>query len=187
MTPAAAQALLTAAGIALPVQVKVAYRSSPTADAAFAALKTRWEAGGFAVELAALGENYYRTIAEPDAATAYDVFRAAWFADYPSGAAVIPSIFDGRINLTATSSGTDYGYFNDDAVNTGIEAAYAVIDPAERAAAWGALDLTIAKLGGHVALGERQRVFLHGSSITGYVDNPFFGGWPDLAAVGVAS
>ena len=184
--PAAAQALLTAAGIALPVQVKVAYRSSPTADAAFAALKTRWEAGGFAVELAALGENYYRTIAEPDAATAYDVFRAAWFADYPSGAAVIPNIFDGRINLTATSSGTDYGYFNDDAVNTGIEAAYSVTDPAARAAAWGALDLTIAKLGGHVALGERQRVFLHGSSITGYADNPFFGGWPDLAAVGVA-
>jgi peptide/nickel transport system substrate-binding protein len=184
--PAAAKDLLTAAGITLPVTVRVAYRSSATADAAFGALKARWEAAGFAVQLAALGENYYRTIAEPDAATAYDVFRAAWYADYPSGAAVIPSIFDGRVNLTASGSGTDYGYFNDDAVNTGIEAAYAVSEPAARAAAWGALDLTIAKLGGHVALGERQRVFLHGSAITGYADNPLFGGWPDLAAVGVA-
>lgn len=182
--PAAARATLTAANIPLPVPVRLVYRSSPVADAAFAAMRSRWEAAGFAVELTGLGDNYYSAIAAPGAETAYDVFRAAWFADYPSGEAVIAPLFDGRSNLAGARRGADYGYFNDATISSGIEAASAIPDQSARAAAWTALDTAVAKLGGHIALAERTRLYARGSGITAYAENPFLGGYVDLAAIG---
>ncbi len=180
----AARGVLTAANIPLPVPVRVAYRSSPVADAAFAAMRSRWEAAGFAVTLTGLGDNYYTTISTPGAETAYDVFRAAWFADYPSGEAVIPPLFDGRSNLAGARRGADYGYFNDATISTGIEAASGLADQTAREAAWGALDVAVAKAGGHIALAERTRLYARGSAVTAYAENPFLGGYVDLAGIG---
>ncbi len=183
--PAAAKATLTAAGVSLPVAVKLAYRSSTVADAAYGALTARWAEGGFEVSLVPVAGDYYRAISAPEAAGAYDVFRTAWFPDFPSGGAVIPDLFDGRINLTPTGTGMDVGSFNDPTAAVAIDAASAILDPAQRAAAWGGVDASLAVQGAHIALGERHRLLAHGSGVTAYVDNLWLGGWPDLAVIGV--
>jgi len=184
--PVAARAALEASGLVLPVRIRVAYRTSPAADAAYAALKTGWEKAGFEVTLEGLGEDYYRVVSAPDASGRFDVFRRSWFADYPAGAAVIPELFDGRMNLAADGTGQDLGSFNDDAVNAAIDAASGEPDSVKRAAAWGATDTQIAELFGYVPLSERRRFFLRGSAVSGYAENPYLGGWVDLAGVSVA-
>ena len=183
--PAAAREVLAAAGVGLPVPVRLAYRKSDAADKAFAALKVTWERAGFAVALSPLADNYYRAISAPDAATKYDVVRASWSADWPSGATVIPNNFDGRVNITQNGPGQDYGYFNDDAVNKAIDEAYAIGDDATRNARWGQIDEMIAKAGGHIALGQKKYMFIHGSGVANYQDNLLLGGYVDLATVQV--
>lgn len=184
--PVAARAALVAVGVTLPVHIRVAYRSSPAADAAYAALKAGWEKAGFEVLLDGLGEDYYRIVSAPDASGRYDVFRRSWFADYPAGAAVLPELFDGRMNLTDTGTGQDLGSFNDEAINTAIEAAQIQPDAALREQAWGTIDAKITALGGQIPLAERRRSFLRGSAVSGYVENPYLGGWVDLASIAVS-
>ncbi|MEP6797379.1 MAG: ABC transporter substrate-binding protein, partial [Lapillicoccus sp.] len=149
---ARARAVLVAAQVSLPVPIRVAYRQSTTADAAFAALRVGWEKAGFAVTLKPIVGNYYATISSPQAARDYDVFRASWRADWPSGSTVIPTNFDARVNVTASGPGQDYGYFADATVDAAIDAASAMANDTARNAAWGAIDEQIARLGGHIAL-----------------------------------
>ncbi len=184
--PGAARAVLVGAGVALPVRIRVAYRSSGPADAAYAALKAGWERAGFAVDLTGMGDDYYRVVSRPDAGGQFDVFRRSWFADYPSGAAVLPELFDGRANLTDAGTGQDLGSFNDDAVNTAIEAAQIDPDPVTRAGAWAAIDAMVSDRGGQIPLAERRRFFLRGSAVAGYRENPYLGGWVDLADIAVS-
>lgn len=184
--PVRARALLTAHKVSLPVPIQVAYRQSEDADKAFAALKVGWERAGFGVTLDPITTSYYATIASPEAAKKYDVFRASWSADWPSGSTVVPNTFDSRVNLTATGPGQDYGYFADAGVNAAIDAAYAITDDNRRDAAWGAVDQQIAKLGGHIALAQQRNMFIHGSGVVGYSDNPLLGGHVDLATIQLA-
>ena len=183
---AAARAVLTRAGVALPVPVRLAYRASAMSDAAFTALKATWDLAGFAVTLTPIGGDYYRAISAPEAATRYDVVRATLSADWPSGSTVLPPYFDGRVTVTAAGPGRDYGYFNDAAVNQAIDAANAVVDHATRSSRWGDIDEMIAKAGGHIALGQQKYVLVHGSGVVGYQDNLLLGGHVDLATTRVA-
>jgi peptide/nickel transport system substrate-binding protein len=183
--PAGAGSPPTAAGVTLPVHIRVAYRRSAPADAAYAALKAGWESAGFEVTLEGLGEDYYRIVSAVDASANYDVFRRSWFADYPAGSAVIPELFDGRMNLTASGTGQDLGSFNDETINAAIDAAQVEADATKRAQAWAAIDAKISQLGGQIPLAERRRFFLRGSAVSGYSENPYLGGWVDLAAVSV--
>lgn len=185
--PVAARAALVAAGIALPVAVRVAYRGSAVADSAFAALKAGWEEAGFAVTLEAVPDPYYATVSAPEAAARFDVFRASWYPDYPEGVAVIPELFDSRLNLTSAGAGQDLGSFSDPTVNAAIDTSQATLDPAARAAAWAAVDASLVTAGVAVPLGERHRFFVRGSGVTAYGENPALGGWPDLAAIVVRS
>lgn len=182
---AAAKDVLTRAGVALPVSVRLAYRRSDPADKAFAALKVTWDQAGFSVDLRPIGENYYQLISAPAAASQYDVFRASWSADWPSGSTVLPNNFDSRVNLSAAGSGQDYGYFDDPAVNKAIDEAYGLVNDATRNARWGAIDEMIARSGGHIALGQEKLMFIHGSGVLGYQDNLLLGGRVDLAGIQV--
>lgn len=184
---AAARAVLTRAGVALPVPVRLAYRTSAMADAAFTALKATWDQAGFAVTLTPIGADGYRgAISAPEAATSYDVVRASLSADWPSGSSVLAPHFDGRVNITPAGPGQDYGHFDDAAVNQAIDAANGVVDPATRSSRWGDIDEMIAKAGGHIALGQQKYVLVHGSGVVGYQDNLLLGGHVDLATTRVA-
>jgi peptide/nickel transport system substrate-binding protein len=183
--PAAAKKVLQDAGKTLPVNITVVYRKTATRDAALAALKQTWDQAGFNVTLDGVASSgYYRTISAA-AQKSKDAFWASWGADWPSGSTVIPPLFDGRINLTETSSNQDYGWYNSDAVNQAIDAAYLIPDTDAREKAWGAIDQQISKDGAVVPLTSQKFTYLRGSNIKGYSENHLFGGFPDLATIAV--
>lgn len=181
--PVRARAVLQQSGLALPVPLRVAYRQSAAADTAFAALRAGWEQAGFAVTLSPVTDDYYATISSPAAVSRYDVVRASWSPDWPSGSTVLPPTVDSRLNLSPGGPGQDYGYFSDARVNAAIDSAAATADATARDAAWGRVDALVASLGGQVALAQRRHVLVHGSGVVDYEDNPLFGGVVDLARV----
>ncbi|MEO7060065.1 MAG: ABC transporter substrate-binding protein [Lapillicoccus sp.] len=182
--PVGAKKVLTDAGITTPVNITVVYRKTATRDKSFSALKQTWDQGGFNVTLEGITDKYYRTISSA-ASKSKDVFYASWGADWPSGSTDIPPLFDGRINITATSSNQDYGYFNNDAVNAAMDKAYTIADATEREKAWGDIDEMINKDGGVVPLVNQKFIFVRGSSVKNYSENLQFGGYADLADIAV--
>lgn len=182
--PVAAKKTLADAGITTPVNITVSYRKTDTQDKAFSALKQTWDQGGFNVTQDPISDKYYRTIAS-SASKSKDVFWASWGADWPSGSTDIPPLFDSRINITATSSNQDYGYYANDAVNAAMDKAYTIADATEREKAWGAIDETINNEAGVVPLVNQKFVFLRGSNVKNYQTNALFGGYADFATIAV--
>jgi peptide/nickel transport system substrate-binding protein len=185
--PARARALLKASGVDLPVRITVAYRSGTIADKAMAALQQGWQDAGFSVTLEGLQSDYFTTIAVVQNSRRYDVMWAVGSAEWPSGSSVIPSLFDSRLNLTATSSGQDYGRFADPAFNAKIDAATKIGDGPRRENAWGALDAQLSTQVAAIALANQRYMFVHGRGVKDYVDNPALAGTVDLATVGLDS
>jgi peptide/nickel transport system substrate-binding protein len=183
--PNAAKKVLQDAGKTLPLNITVAYRKTATRDASFAALKQTWDQGGFNVTLEGVASSgYYRQISNVSFKNR-DAFYASWGADWPSGSTDIPPLFDGRINLTESSSNQDYGWYNNDAVNKAIDAAYLIPDAAAREKAWGDIDQMISKDGGVIPLVSQKFTFVQGSQVKGASVNQQFGGYIDLATVSV--
>lgn len=187
--PAKAKAVLEESGLTLPVKINVTYRKNDTLDKVFSGLKTGWDAAGFETNLIGIpADQYYGTLQSPDSATKYDVHWAGWGADFPSASTVIPQLLDSRSQISAGGPGQDYGYFDNDEFNAGIDKAKAITDATEREKAWGTLDTeAVTKHFAVVPLINDQFVFVHGSNVQGAVVNTTFTGYYDLATVGVKS
>ena len=184
--PAKSRALLTRAGVRMPYPITLTYLGgTPSSEKAADALKAGFDAGGFNTTLNELTDSYYDTIQNPANAQKYDLTWATLGADWPSASTVIPQLFDSRINLSGASNGFDYGYYRNDAVNRGIDAAYATTDLSKAARMWGDLDETIAKDVGYIPLGSQKLYLAWGSGVTGWVDNPALSDYPDLGSLGV--
>jgi peptide/nickel transport system substrate-binding protein len=183
--PQRARAVLQQSGLTLPVPVRLVYRKGILRDRAMAALKTRWDQAGFSVTLLPLDSRYTTTANQAPFATRADVFWGLWEADFGSGATMIPPLFDSRVNLSATGSGQDLGYFQNQGLNARMDAAARLPDDAARARAWGDLDEAIARAGGHIALVNQRYLFLHGSAVKNYTDHELLGGSVDLAQIAV--
>ena len=183
--PVAAKKVLQDAGKTVPINITVAYRKTATRDASFAALKQTWDQGGFNVTLEGVASSgYYRQISNVSFKNR-DAFYASWGADWPSGSTVLPPLFDGRVNLTPTSSNQDYGWYNSDAVNKAIDQAYLIADTDAREKAWGDIDKQISVDGGVIPLVSQKFTFVNGSGVKGAQVNAQFGGYIDLATVSV--
>lgn len=182
---ARARTLLEASGMALPVNITVAYRQGTIADKAMAALQQGWQEAGFSVALEGLENDYFTTIAAVSNSRGYDVMWAVGSAEWPSGSSVIPSLFDSRLNLTASSSGQDYGRFASSAFNAKVDAAALIPDASDREKAWGDLDQELSAHVAAIALTNSRSVFVHGAGVKGYIDNQALGGTVDLATVAV--
>ncbi|MEO6412120.1 MAG: ABC transporter substrate-binding protein [Pedococcus sp.] len=182
---ARARAALQESGLTLPVKVRVAYRSTPTADKAMAALSNGWEDAGFAVQLQPIAKDYFEEVSAPGRTDDTDVFWANWAPAWPSASTVIPPLFDSRINVTRSGNGRDIGGFTDEAVNREISRIGALHDLASQATAWGALDASLAERGVFIALAQRKALYVAGTSVTGLRANEALGGFVDLATVGV--
>ncbi|WP_157692830.1 ABC transporter substrate-binding protein [Pedococcus dokdonensis] len=180
-----AKAALQESGLTLPVKIRVAYRSTPTADKAMAALVNGWESAGFKVSLQPLTKDYFAEISKPAQAARTDVFWANWAPAWPSASTVLPPLFDSRLNLSSSGTGRDFGGFTDPAVNAEITRIGTVSDPAASAEAWSNLDASLAERGVFVALAQRKALYVAGSAVTGLSANEALGGFVDLAAVGV--
>ncbi len=187
--PAAAKKLLEDAGYTLPVSINVAYRKNDTMDKIFAGLKEGWDAAGFETNLIGIpAEQYYGTLQSPDSADKYDVYWAGWGADYPSASTVIPQLLDSRSQISEGGPGQDYGYFDNDEFNAGIDKAYAIADATEREAAWAALDTdAVTKYYAVIPMIVDQFVFVRGSNVQGAYVNGTFTGYYDIATVSVKS
>lgn len=183
--PAAARAALRTSGLTLPVKVQVAYRSTPTADKAMAALKNGWSDAGFDVVLQPIAKNYFQTVSAPGATARTDVFWANWAPAWPSASTVVPPLFDSRINLTPSGKGLDLGGFADPKVNAEITRILGLADASAQARAWADLDASLAKQGAFIALAQRRALYVAGSGVTGLTANEALGGFVDLATVGV--
>jgi peptide/nickel transport system substrate-binding protein len=169
----------------MPYPITLTYLGgTPSSEKGASALKAGLDAGGFVTKLNELTNTYYAVIQNPANAQTYDLTVGSWSADWPSGSTVIPPLFDSRVNLSATSNGFDYGYYQNDAVNKRIDAANAITDPAQQAQLWGDLDETIAKDVGYIPLRSHKSYLIWGSGVTGWVDNPALSGYPDLGALG---
>jgi peptide/nickel transport system substrate-binding protein len=184
--PAKSKALLTQAGLKMPVPIVLTYSGgTPTSEKGAAALKAGFDAGGFSTTLNELTDTYYDVIQNPANASKYDVTWGGWGADWPSASTDIPPLFDSRVNLTAASNGQDYGYYKNDAVNKAIDAAYATTDLTKQAQMWGDIDETIAKEAGYIPLRTQKFYLAWGSGVTGFIDNPAMSNYPDLGSLGV--
>jgi len=182
---ARARTLLQASGLTLPVKITVAYRKGSPADNAMAALQQGWQDAGFSVTLLGIEKNYFTSIASVQRSRNYDVMWAVGSAQWPSGSSVIPSLFDSRLNLSASSSGQDYGRFASPAFSAKMDAAAKIPEASRREKAWGDLDKELAANVAAIALTNSKSVFVHGAGVTDYIDNQALSGTVDLATVSV--
>jgi len=182
---ARARTLLQASGLALPVEVTVAYRKGSPANNAMAALRQGWQEAGFSVTLVGIEKDYFTSIASVRNSRNYDVMWAVGSAQWPSGSSVIPPLFDGRLNLSDASSGQDYGRFDSPGFSARIDAAGRIPDASRRETAWGDLDLEIATRVAAIALTNSRSMFVRGDDVAGYIDNQALSGTVDLATVSV--
>jgi peptide/nickel transport system substrate-binding protein len=167
------------------VKIRVAYRSTPTADKAMAALMNGWQDAGFAVTLQPLTKDYFTDISDASQVDETDVFWANWAPSWPSGGTMIRPLFDSRLNLTDKSSGRDYGRFVDAAVDNEIARIGALTDTAAQAEAWSKLDASLADRGAYVALAQRRAFYVAGTDVKGLAANEALGGFVDLATIEV--
>lgn len=180
---AKAHTLLQTSGLTLPVKITVAYRKGSPSDNAMAALRQGWQAAGFEVTLVGIEKDYFTNIASVANSRNYDVMWAVGSAQWPSGSSVIPSLFDNRLNLSASTSGQDYGRYASAAINARIDAAGLIAAAPRREQAWGDLDQSLAADVAAIALSNSKSVFVHGAGVTNYIDNQALFGTVDLATV----
>lgn len=183
--PQAAKVLLGKAGLQLPVPIRVAYRSSPVADKAMAALVAGWTDAGFAPTLTPIEEEYFSTISQPAAATQYDVFWSNWAPAWASASTILPALFDSSVNLSTVGPGRDYGYFGDATVNAEIQRIATIADRGEREKAWAALDVRLLTLGAYIGLAERRSLYIAGSDVRNLSANEVSGGVVEFADIAV--
>lgn len=181
--PAAAKQVLQSSGLTLPVPITVTYNKNSDSDKAFAAMAQTWEEAGFKVTLNGFSDDYYGAISTPEWATKADVFWTDWAAYWPSGASVIPLIFDSRTNLTADGSGNDPGYYDNPEINEEMDAAATTLDATAREQAWGDISEKIADDGGYVAIDTFKFYSLYGSGVKNFATNS--SGFVDLAGLSV--
>ena len=158
--PGAARAVLTGAGVATPVVLRLSYAPSEPATRALSALLPGWQQAGFAVTLVP-------RVAGPEAA---DVQLTQAWAVYPGGGAVLPALV---------------APLHDPARDAAVATAEQTPDATARNAAWGDLDATLTAAGDVVPLVERQRVLLRGTDVQAYRVNALLAGLPDLASITV--
>ncbi|GAA3770100.1 ABC transporter substrate-binding protein [Micromonospora maritima] len=72
----------------------------------------------------------------------WDLYIGNWAADWPSGASILPVLYDGR--TIKAEGNSNQSYFNDDAINAEMDRILAM-PPADQGPEWGKLDERIMK------------------------------------------
>lgn len=107
----------------------------------------------------------------------WDLYIDQWAADWPSGASILPVLFDGRGIKAEGNSNTSY--FNDDALNAEFDRVLA-LDPAAQTSEWAKLDARIMReYAPAVPLYVDVAHYVHGSKAGGLFISSVFG-WPSF-------
>jgi peptide/nickel transport system substrate-binding protein len=103
----------------------------------------------------------------------WDLYLDSWAADWPSGASILPVLFDGRSIKAEGNSNTSF--INNDAINAEFDRVLAM-DPAAQAPEWAKLDERIMKeLAPAVPMYVDVAYHLHGSKAGGVFISSVFG------------
>ncbi|WP_232072084.1 ABC transporter substrate-binding protein [Phytohabitans flavus] len=103
----------------------------------------------------------------------WDLYLDSWAADWPSGASILPVLFDGRSIKAEGNSNTSY--VNDDAINSEFDRVLAM-PPADQAPEWAKLDERIMReLAPAVPVYVEVAYYLHGSKAGGVFVSSVFG------------
>ncbi|HEX5540972.1 MAG TPA: ABC transporter substrate-binding protein [Micromonospora sp.] len=107
----------------------------------------------------------------------WDLYIDQWAADWPSGASILPPLYDGRHIKAAGNS--NVAYINDEAINAEFDRILAM-DPADQAPEWAKLDERIMRdLAPAVPLYVGVQHVVHGSKAGGVFIESIFG-WPSF-------
>jgi peptide/nickel transport system substrate-binding protein len=122
------------------VALTYAYPNSPRQQRIAAFLQTNLNAAGFDVTIQAVDfDQYVTSTARKD--NPFDFYQQGWGSDWPSGATIIPPLFDGR---TITPAGNQNNSFiNEPEINARIDSISLITDLAEAGRQWAALDRDI--------------------------------------------
>ncbi|MEV1285747.1 ABC transporter substrate-binding protein [Micromonospora sp. NPDC049679] len=103
----------------------------------------------------------------------WDLYFGEWAADWPSGAAILPVLYDGRTIKPAGNNNSSF--INNDAINAEFDRVLA-LDPAQQGPEWAKLDERIMKeLAPVVPVYVDVAYFLHGSKAGGVFVSSVFG------------
>jgi peptide/nickel transport system substrate-binding protein len=180
-----AKALLAEAGKTAPVPFTVAYRSTPTADKAMAALVAGWRLAGFEPTTRPITDDYFTAISDPELAGEVDVFWSNWAPAWASASTILPPLFDSSINITKAGPGRDYGYWNDPELNTRMAKVQSIVDRTAREKAWAEIDQSLLARGAYIGLAERRALYIAGSDVRNLSANTVNGGVVELADIAV--
>ncbi|HEX2355032.1 MAG TPA: ABC transporter substrate-binding protein [Micromonosporaceae bacterium] len=144
-------------------------------------LKTNLEAAGFKVTIKLIP-----TDAKLDEVgkknNPWDIYLDQWAADWPSGAAILPVLFDGRTIKAESNSNTSY--MNDTGINSEFDRVLA-LPPADQGKEWAKLDKRImTDVAPAVPLFVEVGYYLHGSKVGGIFLSSIFG-YPSFVNVHV--
>jgi peptide/nickel transport system substrate-binding protein len=139
-------------------------------------VKNALEKAGFTVTVKVIPEDSYLDEVKKKT-NPWDLWVDSWAADWPSGASILPVLFDGR-NLKAEGN-SNTSQVNDDAINAEFDRILAM-DPAKQGDEWGKLDERIMKeLAPAVPLYVEVVYVAHGSKVGGVFIGSIFG-WPSF-------
>jgi peptide/nickel transport system substrate-binding protein len=144
--------------------LKLDYSQSQTGDRIADSIKASFQRIGVTVIPNPIArKQFYTTAGKSD--TQNDLVYAAWGADWPSGAAIIRPLFDGRQILKEGNN--NFAQLNDPAINKAIDAASAITDSDKAQPAWAAIDEQVQRTAAIIPLRYEKAVFLTGSKVTG--------------------
>lgn len=137
-------------------------------------LKSNLERAGFKIIVRSVPTDAYLDETKKKA-NEWDLYLAEWAADWPSGASILPVLFDGR-SIKAEGNSNN-SYLNDGAINAEFDRVLA-LDPTAQGSEWGKLDEKIMREHAPaVPLYTLVAHFVHGSKAGGlYISSVF--GWP---------
>ncbi|HET6967373.1 MAG TPA: ABC transporter substrate-binding protein [Ornithinibacter sp.] len=182
---ARAQALLAEAKKTGPVPFTVAYRSTPTADKAMAALVAGWRLAGFEPTTRPITDDYFTAISDPKLAGEVDLFWSNWAPAWASASTILPPLFDSSINITTAGPGRDYGYWNSTDLNARMAEVQTIADRTAREKAWAEIDQSLLARGAYIGLAERRALYISGSDVRNLSANTVIGGVVEFADIAV--
>lgn len=182
--PEAAKQILADAGVNTPVDIKLAYPKTPTADKAMAIIQEAWNEAGFNVELDPQGDTYYDVIPVPD--KDIDVMWAGWGADWPSMMTVLPPLFESTRNFSATTCGNNYGCYQSDEIDQLFQDAAAASEVDEQISILQEIDTKLGEDYAYIPLEYTKFNWVYGSKITGFTTTPASNGYPEIGLIGVS-
>ncbi|NHC22088.1 ABC transporter substrate-binding protein [Nocardioides sp. IC4_145] len=181
--PDGARALLEEAGVQTPVEISLAYPTSPTADKAMAVVQEGWNAAGFDVTLEPQGDTYYDVISRPD--DEFDVTWGGWGADWPSAMTVIPPLFDSRPNFSPTTCGQNYGCYQSDEFEALVDEAANASDVDAQVESLVEADAKLGEDVAYIPLDVSKFNWLYGSQVTGFTTTAASSSYPEIGLIGV--